>query len=307
MTVASLDPTSTLSSSFIKHHQCSGNCNGHAFKLIYEGVADVALGVLDGAKRVIRAIGQIRMNVNCFGRALKLGVTVFSTIELAAGRPGIFTTVSERFLTTDEIIDTFQVFEQSRYFIGKEHVKGELQENIWNIIANAILLAAGVGGLVFLAGEMVMKGLAKVSSSIGGHAAYGIATQVFAVVGKVVGGLIGVGFLALGGDAVRRIVQTSKEILKAEADQENAKTDQEKAKIEQEKTKFVQNRRKAILDLIWCVTEVALKVLTVALCITNPWILCAAIAVSSLTGCITFLYRKSVEDRQEEAKKPSLV
>lgn len=257
-------------------HHCSGSCKGHVFKVIKEGVTDVALGVLDGARRVIRAFGQVRIDANTFCRALKLGAYAFSTVELAIGSPGIFTNLSNQLLLTDNINDIFQTFDPLNYFVSGKFKNDSLKDNIWNILGNTAILAASVGGIVLLAGELTLEGLSKISAATGGLSAFGgMVTQAMTILGPAVGAGIGVGFVFLGADAIRRIVQS---------DAREKKT-------------------KAWLDLAWCAVEVVSKIFVVTSVVVgsvNPIGLIVLGSIASVTGIVAFFYGVSARGKEKE-------
>lgn len=244
-------------------HPYSGSCCGHAYKVISDGVSDVASGVFSGTKKMVHTLGHLRLDANAFSKMLKLSTYAFTAVEAAMGRPGMFAIASKRILMTDGIMDSFQCLDQIGYFGMGKH-KGD---SIYNILGNVSFGVVGVGGIALLLEEVTLINLSKIGEAIGSIPVFGMATQLGVGLGTIVSSAVGIAFAFWGANAIRDIVQS-------DDPQENTK---------------------AWLMLTWCVSEVALKVFVVAGG-TNPVGLIALGTIAAVLGITTFLYGISIKE-----------
>lgn len=250
---------------------------------IRDSIVDIAKGVAAGARKVVRVFGQLRMDATTFGRVVRLGVYSFSVIESTFGRSGMFSKIDKRLKNTDGMIDTFQIFDAMSYFC-----QGKFKnDSVCSIIANTAFFAAGVGGVVMVLGEASLIAMSKLGTALGSIPVFGIVFKTGVGLGELLNGFVIVGFGALSGCAIQKLCDK-----KATRDE----------------------KHKAILDLVWDVSEIALKVFSITTTVValagvtlNP----IGVGVGMLTlgsiaaglGITSYLYGISLKEKKEKERQ----
>lgn len=214
----------------------------------------------NAAEKSLEGVSAVKKDGNAFYSALKFGNYALMGAECAFGNKKPATFTMQKIAGGMNVIDAFDLFSSINYWISGDFKK----DHVFEVLANAALGVATVGGFVLWLGELGFLDLGAIAASIGSTPVIGGAFQAVAQIGlgSIVTGLAAVGFGFLAADAVRNIIHG----------------DNKEKKV------------KGILDLISSIAYVALYILLLIPGICVPAIVVLGLVASGF-GLSSFLYK----------------
>lgn len=216
------------------------------------------------AEKALEGAVNVKKDGSAFFSALKFGNYAFMGAECAFGNKKPITFMMQKTAGGMSVIDAFDLFSSLNYWTSGDFLGDWDQGKAFEVLGNATLTTASVGGFVLWLGELGFMDLAAISASIGNTPVIGGAFQAIAEIGlgSIVGGLVTVGYGFLAADALQNIINADNN----------------------------EKRTKGILDLISSIAYVALNILLLISGICVAAIVVLGLIASGF-GLASFLYK----------------
>ena len=224
---------------------------------ISEEVSEVVHGVSNGARKVFTDFAALTKSTTGLASAIKLTAYSLRLIDHATGRVGVWSHFLGALGNAESFNDTATTFFPGLdYSINKRYAEDGKAHSIgdWSIFA------AGIACVADVLSKANLVNLGGISSAIGNIPLVGN-TLAGISLGSFVTGAVTFGFACFAVDAAQRLVNVEDSHL----------------------------RTKALLDLAWCVAEVALGVVILTGVMATGGVLALGVTAGAL-GCVSFLY-----------------
>lgn len=263
-----------MSSQPITFNSKSAHQEFGCFGSFQDGIACVAAVVMVGAKKAFSYLAELQLEPNSFGRILKLGENLLTTIELGMGKENYFSSITASFEKTRGIIDLMQIFDGIGYFIGER-----VEEDSWfGVVGNGVMFAGTLGSIVSFLDELSVIDLGAIASSLGSIPVLGVIFRIGITFEQVVTSVVTIGFACFSADAIDKLV------------------DKEESPLQ---------KRQAWIDLAWNIAEIAAAIFFICAATQIIGVIVLGTIASSL-GLVAFLHRIWVQKQEEKQSKQQM-
>lgn len=246
-----------------------GNAFGHVFKVIFDGISDAAKGVVEGAKKVVWAVFQIKEDPSALQQGIKLANFGLMGMGAVIGHHKFIGNFNKDSNIASDLIDALQIVSDADYFFNARFIDDIKDGRYMNILARIAFVISDVGTTILWAAELGILQLGKIVEVMGKVPVLNMIAKI--PLSHVVNKATLVGYALWVADAFQRIIM---------------------------KETFA-DKLQAILDLAQCGLEVTIRVFVI-FGGTNPIVLITLGVTAAGFGAATFLYKTYQGQKKEE-------